>query len=512
MPLSRVLTVLIAFLQVAAVTRAAMYYVAPNGSPSGNGSVQNPWDLQTALNASTVVQPGDTIWVAPGTYNGDFSSNINGTATNPVIVRNLNGGRASLNGNAAAGTAVLTVNGSYTWFWGLEVLDSADPRVSTTVNPTNVPGVGVYGPGNKFINMIVHDTMEGFSAYNASPDSEFYGNVIYYNGYVGTDRNHGHGMYFQNQTGTKLVSDNFVGDNADEGIQIYGSGTATVTGFTVAGNILYDTSSWPTPNYQYNLIIAGGQIRQNIVVTNNYSYFPPQVAQGYIDLGDYTPGSDLTVQGNVFSGGYSPTQMSGVAGPVAFSSNTIFAGVGALRAVTLDINPGQKLANYSWDNNTYYDLSGYHFYSAVNNSGSNLPFAGWQTATTFDAHSKYTPAAPTGKWIYIRSNKYEAKRANITIYNWDLSATVGVDLSAVLTNGDQYVLQDAQNFYGPPVASGTYAGNPVTINMSSLTKASAIGFTAPAHTAPQFGTFILLTAGATTSQPLPPTNLSVTVN
>ena len=55
-------------------------------------------------------------------------------------------------------------------------------------------------------------------------------------------------------------------------------------------------------------------------------------------------------------------------------------------------------------------------------------------------------------WVYVRPNKYEPKRANITIFNWDLSNAVAVDLSGVLKVGDRYVVQDAQNFYGPAVA------------------------------------------------------------
>jgi hypothetical protein len=114
-------------------------------------------------------------------------------------------------------------------------------------------------------------------------------------------------------------------------------------------------------------------------------------------------------------------------------------------------------------------------------------------------------------WVYIQPNKYEAKRANLTIYNWDLASTVSVNLSSVLNPGDQYVIQDAQNFYGPPVASGTYSGSPVSIKMTGLSKAAPVGFAAPAHTAPQFGTFVVLQA-AGSSGPLPPSNVTAVVD
>jgi hypothetical protein len=70
-----------------------------------------------------------------------------------------------------------------------------------------------------------------------------------------------------------------------------------------------------------------------------------------------------------------------------------------------------------------------------------------------------------------------------------------VDVSSILTAGQQYVVQDALNFFGPPVASGVYDGSPVVIPMAGLSIAALVGDNvpfAPVHTAPQFGTFVLM--------------------
>ncbi len=72
---------------------------SPNGSPSGNGSINSPWDLQTALNQPSTVHPGDTIWLRGGTYVGHFTSNLNGTSSSPIIVRQYAGERATIDGN-----------------------------------------------------------------------------------------------------------------------------------------------------------------------------------------------------------------------------------------------------------------------------------------------------------------------------------------------------------------------------------------------------------------------------
>ena len=352
-------------------------------------------------------------------------------------------------------------------------------------------GVSVYGPGIKCINMVVHDTAQGFSAYDASPNSEFYGNLVYYNGFVSAARNAGHGIYLQNVSGSKVVADNFVGDNADEGIQIYGSGSANVVGFDIEGNSLYNTSSWPTPNYQYNLIIAGGANRKNITYSNNFSYFPLTNGNGFIAFGQYTNGQDITIQNNVFAGGFQTVEVSDEAGPVNFTKNTLVAGNASLRLVLLDTFP--NLSGYTWNNNTYYDQTTYHFYlDQSGKAGLYETFAAWRNTTGFDASSTYQTSAPTGVWVYVRPNKYETKRANVTIYNWDQKPSVSVDLSKVLSAGDRFVIQDAQNFYGPSVYQGTYQGGTVNFRMTSLPKATPIGFAAPAHTAPQFGTFVVV--------------------
>ena len=78
---------------------ASDFYVAPAGSPSGNGSIGSPWDLQTALNQPSAVHAGDTIWLRGGTYTGHFTSNLNGSSSTPIIVRQYAGERATIDGN-----------------------------------------------------------------------------------------------------------------------------------------------------------------------------------------------------------------------------------------------------------------------------------------------------------------------------------------------------------------------------------------------------------------------------
>ena len=128
--------ILAALALVAAVPAGAtQFYVAPNGSASGNGGIGQPWDLGTALAQPAAVHPGDTIWLRGGVhkmiYPAQFTSNLTGTASAPIVVRSYPGEHAIVDlGDMAS---ALYVNGAYTWFWGLEITASGIPR-STTVS------------------------------------------------------------------------------------------------------------------------------------------------------------------------------------------------------------------------------------------------------------------------------------------------------------------------------------------------------------------------------------------
>jgi hypothetical protein len=80
-----------------------------------------------------------------------------------------------------------------------------------------------------------------------------------------------------------------------------------------------------------------------------------------------------------------------------------------------------------------------------------------------------------------------------------------VDVSGVgLQQGDSYEVRDALNWTGSPVASGQYTGGLISIPMSGLNPATPVGSPAiaPVHTAPEFGTFLMLPLRSTpTLQP-----------
>ena len=118
----------------------------------------------------------------------------------------------------------------------------------------------------------------------------------------------------------------------------------------------------------------------------------------------------------------------------------------------------------------------------------------WEGIYRCDKNSKFIPQAPQGVWTFVRPNAYEAGRANIAIYNWDMKDSVAVDLSGVLDPSTPYEIRDAQNFFGDPVAAGVYDGKPVSVPMTGLTHVAPVGDVTqmPKHTAPGFAAFVVL--------------------
>ncbi|RPH37425.1 hypothetical protein EHM92_02740, partial [bacterium] len=133
----RVFALLLFFL--ASSLHATQYHIRTDGTPTGTGTSSSAWSLAYGLSHPSVVRPGDTLWVHGGTYLGQFTSALNGTSSLPIVVRQYPGERAIINGGTdPQRNTILTVSGTYTWFWGPEVWSSDPDRVSTQA--TSDPG------------------------------------------------------------------------------------------------------------------------------------------------------------------------------------------------------------------------------------------------------------------------------------------------------------------------------------------------------------------------------------
>ncbi len=441
-------------------------FVSPTGSAGNDGSLARPWDLRTAL-AGSAVRAGETVWLRGGTYSGCFTSNLNGTASAPIVVRQYPGERAILD-NGSCNDPALTANGSYTHFWGFEVMNSA-PRKEGPL------GINAFGDYLKFINLTIHDAAAtGIGFWATADGGEIYGSVIYNNG---RNFNLDHGIYTQNNTAQKVLADNLVFNNWAYGVHAYGSDQALVKNYLVDGNITFGNGSIGENGNAPNLFVGAGSALSGITVTNNMAYMNG-TNSGNVWVG-YSWGptnSDVTLTGNYIVGGSQALRVWKFT-RATVSNNTIY-GLSQL------VNIMESFAGFSWTNNTYYGNAG-----ASNWNGST--FAGFRSSG-LGAGDVVAGTRPTGTKVFVRPNRYEAGRANVAVYNWDRVGSVSVDLSNVLRAGDRYEVRNAVAFTGAPVASGTYGGGAISLP-TSVTPTQPIGGSAnPVPQTPEFQAYVVV--------------------
>jgi uncharacterized protein (TIGR03437 family) len=457
------------------------YFVAPHGTPQGDGSRDNPWDLASALQQPAGVGPGDTIWLLGGKYGSGrdiFTSTLTGTRDRPILVRQALGERATIDGG-------LMIRGGHTWFSDFEVTCTlSGPRNDARQAPD---GIVVHGPGTKLINLVVHDTNQGISVWEGAVAAEVYGNLIYYNGFQGESRGHGHGLYTQNQNSIKVIRDNILFSGFAVGIHAYGSENAYVEGYDVEGNVVFNNGALSARGERTdNILFAGGRALRRIKLLNNFTYHTPDAEGGYSRMGWVFGGAneDVTIRDNYWMGGHSAVELWNWR-DVVYENNRVYSKDSLIQALARDRVTAAP--RYLWDENTYYGSGLFRF------NGKNYTWDEWKQMTGLDGNSNYRPGRPTGVWTFVRPNQFDTSRATIIVYNWDMRPSVSADVSAVLKQGEEYEVRDAQNYFGAPVASGTFSGREISIAFAGLQPAAPVGQVpaAPRHTAPEFAVFIV---------------------
>jgi hypothetical protein len=294
------------------------------------------------------------------------------------------------------------------------------------------------GHNVKFINLVVHDTTGGFGIWEEAVDTEAYGNLIYYNGWHAPDRGHGHGIYTQNAApSTRAIRDNIIFGQFSHGIHAYGSERAALDNIVLEGNVAFDNGS-PSGDLARDILLGGGRVARNPIVRENFTYGRAQSNVGYA-----AGCENGIVTGNYFGQGLFVLAMC--------------------RPVL--------------EHNTF---------------GGPLEPPGVQQeypANTF-ARDK-----ASGTVVRVRPNQYEPGRSHVIVYNWDRRATVRVDLGdSCRYRSDRFEIRDAQNFYGPAVASGACSRPFIDLPLAGLTSAPPVGDVPamPRHTAPEFAVFVVL--------------------
>lgn len=466
-----VLLILLSALQLIH-TQAASFYVSTAANASGDGSFDAPWRLQTALNHPVALHPGDTVWIKGGVYTNafdtqtSFSCRTNGSANAPIIFRNYQNERVTIDGQLQYSLYLGLGNCSYTWFWGLEVTNSA-----STDRNHDIPGsVTCTAENIKFINMIVHDTGSGLDTWKTAANAETYGCIIYH---IGNNLNnggnlegHGHGMYLQNDTvGTKIIHNNIIFSTYGYGMKVW-----QTTNTAALGNF----------DIQHNIVFNGGAASENMGgVGNNARTHNFFVVSNSVN----NPVSNTVIKHNyTFSGINTPRP------PVnAFGLNY------GVKNMTLDSNYLTCQTRLGFNNTPIFEAS-----VKDNKIIGGIPAVYgiylWGFSSTDFPQNTYVPNMPdAGLEYFVTPNKYETGRGHIAIYNWDSLATVPVNISSIgLQVGDQYELVNVMDYFND-IISGTYDSTGIImVPMTGHTFAQAIGsMQAPVDQFPTFGAFVV---------------------
>jgi hypothetical protein len=470
---------------------AAELYVSPSGTPAGPGTMEQPYDLATALSGQ-VGQAGDTFWLRGGNYTlGYFTTTIQGAAGQPITFRQMPGERARIDG------AINFFDSSgYVVLQDLDLYSSDTNRASSQTgvgfNVTDIkiiPGIAVYSPNLSFINLTVHDqTRHGFYISYFASNTLIYGCVVYNNGWLSPDNAEGHGLYVRGGHGTREVSENIVFNNSGASMHCYDIASgARLSGLTLDGNVAFNAGAIQDVRRYRDWVVgvdAPALAADNLVLKGNMGYYRPG-SRSYeeVQIGREGLNGSVALLNN-----YWPQRFLIRNWTIAALAGNLFAAQTTGPIVSL-VQTQASLAA-AWNDNTYWRSATARDFLL---NSTMYGFSDWQSATWYDKHSSYSVGSLSGTKVFVRPNRYEPGRANIIVYNWDNLNAVSVDASSVLALGAAYEVRNAQDFFAPPVLSGVFDGQPLELPTTGLTVAVPTGpLLTPAATGPTFNVFVLL--------------------
>lgn len=394
-------------------------YIAPDGTPDSAGTREAPWPLAEVWDdrLRKYAQPGDTVYLVPGTYRWPvrtygkgYRLTCTGDPESPITFRSIdNRARTTIDGGLWSLNASGTLIPKHIRIVGLEFLASenlTESRITTATGSDSYrsfdrPTGGLDlqdGHDVKIINCHVHHCSGGISFWSrVSGESELYGNTIYDNGWKAADRKHGHGLYSQNNGPFyKHVLRNVFTTSWGFSAQLYGSSAAYLHNYEFSENVSYES--------------------------------------GAIYIQPVNRGRDNRINGNLHYGG-------------SYKS---------------------MIAIQNMENLTSRDNCGWGGYAASNLTGTNdvrnnLNWAvGW-AKPRLDGVDIPIPESKAWCW----QNKYDPDRATFVVHNYQNATSIDVSLAGWAEAGDKLQLYDPIDFFGAAVHSFDLAGPTVTIPLAS---------------------------------------------
>uniref|UniRef100_UPI0025F25552 right-handed parallel beta-helix repeat-containing protein n=1 Tax=Algoriphagus sp. TaxID=1872435 RepID=UPI0025F25552 len=485
---------------------AATKYASPSGSSTNSGNEEGQaWSLEYALGLSSPLAPGDSLILVDGTYEGNYTSNLNGSEDNPIIVISQSDGGAiiDVSKNRTTGTGLI-VRGSYTWFIGLRITSSSTIRNSDASNGfadiLYESGVTVFGDNIKIINCWIYDLVGGgVELWRNGFNNEVYGSVVFNNGSQAPDRGTGHGFYIQHADPTqpKIIENNIVFQNASQGINLYTTNPENL-GIKVIRNVSFNSGviadvnllvHRPPHNFTVgsrNNISSEMEIKENIFYRDLQGFRLSSAEVSNVTLGrTYSPNKNISFTENTVFGGGNQVEIQPLEGLV-LKSNRLYNVHGNFYAFLGDKS---SFPGADWNSNSLYNIA--NFPSPFN----GLNFQDWKDDFGFDLNSEFKSFPAQQQEILVTQNKYEPSKFYVTIISLNDASSAVIDFSNFSSfKGRKYEIIDFQNpFDTEQRVSGTYDGNTLQFPLNwnkSLQPKGNMPFPV-VHTDLTFGTFLL---------------------
>jgi hypothetical protein len=444
-------------------------------------TIDNPFDLRDALsNPYGVIHPGDTIRLRGGVYPcPDLSCNLSGTAEQPITIEPYNHESVAIDGR-------LTINGAHTHWYNIQKTHSAGVRFSE-VEGSNPPGfeigdLDIHGAGVELYNCILHNQVgNGVGWWGDASGAKLYGCLMFDNGWLASDRGHGHNTYTQNlaESAVKTMRHCILAQSFGMGssnLALYGSGAAGLQHYRLSENIFIGGRQ----------LIGGDAPVDDVEVDDCHIW-------GRVLLGYHDDGHENTILRRCrIAANVEPLMPHYMRRYSLLDSIVTVTGSGKL---IYSQEPASGVVGYTASGNAYHNLLNYANPYQVETVGS-YTLTQWQSRYNCDLDSTYQTTPPADS-SHVYPNEVDSDKGIVVVWNWSGAASVVVDISSILglPLDENYRLRSAVNYFGD-IATGTVSlDGTITIDMRAISHVVSI----PSNweTAlmenpfPRFGTFIV---------------------
>lgn len=380
------------------------FHVFPNAKATGSGSLQTPWDLQTALSQKPeVVNGGDTIWLHEGVYTGRFVSTLQSTIPNKnIVVATYKNDKVVLNGNIPSSKpSVLEVKGSNVSFRNFEVTFLGEfSRNMADAIFQKVDGINhLSGEDCKFINLKIHNNPgSGLGSWKFTGGTLIDHCKIFNNGYFSKVRGSGAGIYVQNSSDkVRLIKNNLIFNNYYMGVEVWSAAKnakdAYVKNITLKNNIMFN-NGMPGGMHKNNLLVAtddnnGINRATNIVVVDNVFYHNTDIANnkssgdaGSLQLGvnAKSPLKNVMIKNNIIIGGNNAFRLH-TSENLTFEDNLVYGGYVHIYKDVIN-----KMSTWTFNNNRYFSKNNRNFRVM---DFKDFTFDQWQSEFNLDRNSQW---------------------------------------------------------------------------------------------------------------------------